>query len=394
MNSINQIIAITLMNLRNLPMRIGASLVIVVGIAGVVAVLVAILSMASGFEATLKNSGSPDRVIVLRGGSSTEMSSSLSREHGNLITSKPGVKNSDSGPLAAKETYVIADIRKRANNSEANMPMRGIDARSFEIRDEFKIVAGRNIEFGRFELIAGVKAADQFQGIDLGQELNIRGASWMVVGLFETDGSIYESEVWVDNVVLRQNLKRSTGSSSLFVKLEAAQDYDMFEQALADDPQLETNIIRETTYYSAQSTSTTALITNFGYGVGIIMAIGAIFAALNTMYSAVSTRSVEIATLRALGFGSTPVVISVMVEALTLALIGGLLGASIAYGLFNGYTASTWGDTFSQVSFDFAVTPELLTRGIVWSCMLGMVGGLFPSITAARQPITTALRGM
>ncbi|HAK52591.1 MAG TPA: hypothetical protein DCM54_11925 [Gammaproteobacteria bacterium] len=394
MNSLSQISAITMMNLHNLPARIGSSLVIVVGIAGVVAVLVAILSMAKGFEATLQGSGSPDRAIVLRGGSTSEMASSLSSQQTNLISTKPGILNTDKGLLAAKETYVIADIRKRANNSPANMPMRGVDQNSFEIREEVEIVEGRNIEFGRFELIAGIKAADQFQGIDLGSELNIRGAAWKVVGLFEAGGGIYESEVWVDNVVLRQNLKRGGGSNSLFVKLESPADFDVFEQALQDDPQLETNVLRESTYYAAQSVSTTAMITNFGYAVGIIMAIGAIFAALNTMYSAVSARSVEIATLRALGFGQVPIVISVMVEALALAMIGGLIGATLAYLLFNGYTASTWGGTFSQVSFDFAVTPELLTRGITWSCLLGLIGGLFPSITAARQPITVALRGM
>ncbi len=394
MNSLNQIFEITLMNLRSLPARFGSSMVIVVGIAGVVAVLIAILSMARGFEATLKGSGQPERAIVFRGGAEDEMSSGLSNQQAVLIAGKPGILRTERGPMAAKETYVIADIRKRANNSEANMPMRGVEVMSFAIRDELSIVTGRNIEFGKFELIAGVKAADQFQGLDVGNKLKIRGASWDVVGLFEADDTIYESEVWVDNTVLRDNLKRGSGANTVFVKLESAEDLNSFEQALADDPQLETNVIRETTYYGAQSGSTTTLIESFGYGVGIIMAIGAIFAALNTMYSAVSTRSVEIATLRALGFSPVPVVISVMTEALTLSVIGGLIGSGIAFLFFNGYTASTWGGTFSQVSFNFAVTPDLIVRGIIWSCLLGLIGGLFPSISAARQPVTVALRGM
>ncbi len=394
MNSISQIFAITLMNLRNLPARFNSSMVIVVGIAGVVAVLIAVLSMARGFEETLQGSGFPDRAIVLRGGSTSEMSSGISTQQGMVIESKPGLAKTDQGVMAAGETFVIADIRKRANNSEANMPMRGVSAKSFVIRDEVKIVEGRNIELGLFELVAGVKAADQFQGIDVGKQLNIRGASWTVVGLFEADGSIYESEVWVDNAILRSNLKRGGGYNTLFVKLQSPEDLDVLEQALDDDPQLETNVIRETIYYGSQSGGTTSTIESFGYGVGVIMAIGAIFAALNTMYSAVSTRSVEIATLRALGFGPAPVVISVMFEALALAVLGGLVGATLAYLFFNGYTASTWGATFSQVSFDFAVTRELIVRGIAWSCLLGLIGGLFPAITAARQPITVALRGM
>ena len=394
MNSIHQTLSITMMNLRNLSSRVGSSMVIVVGIAGVVAVLITVLSMAKGFEATLKGSGFPDRAIVMRGGSESEMSSGLSVQQARLIESNPWIETGQSGVMAAGEIYVIADIRKRGNNSEANMPMRGVEEKSFIIRDEVTIVEGRNLTFGRFELIAGVKAADQFQGIDIGGQLNIRGATWTVVGLFEADDSIYESEVWVDNVVLRSNIKRGGGYNTLFVKLKSEDDLETFEQSLADDPQLETNVIRETTYYSAQSGTTTALIETFGYSVGFIMAIGAIFAALNTMYSAVSTRSVEIATLRALGFGPAPIVISVMTEALVLAIIGGIAGALIAYLFFNGYTASTWGGTFSQVSFDFAVTTELITNGIVWSCILGLTGGLFPAISATLQPITVTLRGM
>jgi len=394
MGSLTQIIPITIMNLRNLPARLGSSLVIVVGIAGVVTVLVALLAMAKGFEATLKGTGQPDRVIVLRGGSDTEMSSGFSFAQARLIESKPGLARTDKGVLTAGEIYVIADIRKRANNSEANMPMRGVEANSFLIRDEIKIVEGRTLAFGKFELIAGVKASDQFQGLLVGNTIEIRGAKWKVVGLFESNGSIQESEVWVDHAVLASNLNRGGGYSSIIARLASPIDYDVLNKALEDDPQLETSLVRETDYYSEQSTGITSLITNFGYSVAAIMAIGAIFGALNTMYSAVSTRSVEIATLRALGFSPIPIVISVMVEALVLALFGGIVGGLIAYVFFNGYTASTMGHTFSQVSFAFAVTPELLMRGILWSCLLGIVGGLFPAIAAARQPITTALRGM
>ncbi|XOV89278.1 MAG: ABC transporter permease [Pseudomonadota bacterium] len=391
----NQVFAITLMNLRNLPARAGASLVIVVGIAGVVAVVTALLSMAQGFQSTLKGSGDPARAFVLRGGSDTEMSSFISTEAYRIIESKPGVMRDAQGPLAAGETYVIADVPKRGNNSPANMPLRGVEPASFRVRPEVRIIEGRNLEFGRLELIAGAKAANQFQGLEVGQAINIRGANWQVVGLFTANGGIHEGEVWVDNTVLVSNLNRGgSGYTSMIVRLEAPEELDPFALALENDRRLETKVVRETTYYSEQSEGLTGLITNFGYSIGLIMAFGAIFGALNTMYSAVSTRSVEIATLRAIGFGPTPIVVSVMVEALVLAVLGGAIGGGIAYLFFNGYTASTMGDTFSQVSFDFRVTPDLLVRGIIWSCLLGLIGGLFPSIAAARQPVVTALRGL
>lgn len=393
MNSLNQIFSITLMNLRNLPARSGSSMVIVVGIAGVVAVLVALLSMAKGFEATLQSTGNPGTVLVLRGGSNTEMASSVCTSCFDALFDKPGVMRNEQGAMIAGETYVIANIAKRANDSEANLPLRGVQPKSFTIREEVKIVEGRNLEFGKFELIAGIKAANQFQGLDVGNRLKIRGAMWEVVGLFESGGSIHESETWVDNTLLVSNINR-VGYGLAVVQLESPQEFDVFQQALKDDVRIELEAIKVAKYYSEASKGITSLITGFGYGVGVIMAIGAIFGALNTMYSAVSTRSVEIATLRALGFGPAPIVISVMVEALVLSIIGGLIGASIAYLFFNGYTASTMGGTFSQVSFDFAVTGELIFRGILWSCLLGTVGGLFPSISAARQPITVALRGM
>jgi putative ABC transport system permease protein len=395
MSWINQSIAITMMNLRNLPARLGASLVIVVGIAGVVTVLIALLAMAQGFESTLKSTGHDDRVIVLRGGSNDEMSSVILNEDADIIKNKPGILKNDKGIYAAVETYVIADIKKRSNNSDANLPMRGVQPSSFLIRDETKIIAGRNIEFGKFEMIAGVSAADQFQGLDIGNSIHIRGADWEVVGIFSSDGNVHESEVYVDNVVLAENLSRGGTNSTMILTLESAMDFDQLEQALEADPRLETTIKRESDLYSEQSEGVTKMITQFGYSVAYIMAIGAILGALNTMYSAVSTRSVEIATLRALGFGATPIVLSVMIEALLLALVGGVIGGIIAYLGFNGYTASTMNNaTFSQVSFNFAVTSELLVRGITWSCILGVAGGLFPAVNAARQPVTQALRGM
>ena len=284
MSTLNQIFVITLMNLRNIPARKVSSMVIVVGIAGVVTVLIAILSMAQGFEATLRGAGQADRAIVIRAGSDSEMGSSVPVDAARQIETMPGLARIDGNPLVAGETYVIADIKKRANDSDANMPMRGVEPESFEIRNELKIVQGRNFQFGRFELIAGVKAANQFQGIDLGSQLEIRGAKWQVVGLFESEGSIHESEVWVDNAVLVAELNRGWGYSSMIARLESPLDLAVFGNAMEKNPQLETKAVRESSYYNEQSTGITSLITDFGYSVAAIMGIGAIFGALNTMY--------------------------------------------------------------------------------------------------------------
>ncbi|MCH7817016.1 MAG: ABC transporter permease [Proteobacteria bacterium] len=393
MRFLSQVISISLMNLRNIPQRWGPSIVIVVGIAGVVTVLVAMLAMAKGFETTLQSAGHDDRVIVMSAGSESEMTSGLTIEQANIIENKPGILRIERNSLMAREIYVIADIRKRGSSTSANLPMRGIDENSSRIRSEMTIVAGRDLEFGRFEIIAGESAASQFQGLEIGNSVPIRGADWEVVGLFSTGGSVFESEVWVDQQILGASLNRGPGFSSVTVQLQSPQDFDAFVASLESDRRLPVNAVRESEYYAGQSENLTQLITIFGYAVAAIMAIGAIFAALNTMYSAVATRSVEIATLRALGFGRAPIVISVMLEALLLALLGGVVGSVLTYFVFNGYTVSTLGDSFSQVSFDFRVTSDLLMQGIVGSCILGILGGLLPAVSAARQPITVALRG-
>ena len=389
-----QVIAITLMNLRNLPSRLMSSLVVVVGIAGVAIVMIGLLSLAKGFELTLSSTGKDDRAIVLRGGATTEMSSGLSQLQAQLVKTKPGLaRDPASGAMAAAEIFVIADIPKKGSDTTSNLPMRGVEAMSFKIRDEVRITAGRNMDFGKFEMIAGIKAVHEFQGLEIGSVMSVRGADWTIVGHFESGGTVHESEVWVDVQALAANLKRGGAVTSVMTRLASPAEFDLLESALESDPQLEASLIRETDYYIEQSKSISSLIENFGYFVAFIMAIGAVFAALNTMYSAVAARSVEIATLRALGFGPVAVFISTLVEALMLALIGGLIGSVLAWLAFDNYTASTMGDTFSQVSFDYTVTPEIIQRALTWSCMLGLIGGFFPAFSAVRQSITTALRG-
>lgn len=385
---LRQVLEITLMNLRNLPSRLGSSLVIVVGIAGVVGVLVGLLSMAVGFAAALEGTSQPNRAIVLRDGSNGEMSSGVSIEEFNIISGLEGVQ------AASAELYVVADIPKKATGTPANLVVRGMRAAGFVVRPEVVIVRGRAFEPGKGELLAGVKAAGEFEGLEVGSRVDFRESDWLVVGHFSAGGSAYESEVWTDLAVAQANFRRGGSTSSARVLLEDPALAPALHDQIQADPRLDLSLQTEAQFYASQSESRAALINTFGYAVAVIMAVGAVFAALNTMYTAVSSRTVEIATLRALGFGSLPVVVSVMIEALLLALVGGCGGGLIVYLLFDGYTASTLNSSsFSQVVFDFAVTPQLLQMGISWALALGLVGGLFPALRAARLPITTALRG-
>ncbi len=383
-----QIREITLMNLRNLPSRLGASSVIVVGIAGVVAVLVSILAMATGFRAALESTGAPDRAIVLRGGSGGELSSGISQESVNIVSQMDGIV------AASGELYTIADVPKRSNGTPANLVVRGVQQNAFVVRPEVRIASGRMFETGKGELIAGKRAAAEFAGIDLDASVRFRDSDWKIVGIFEANGDVNESEVWADGNVVQASFRRGAGVSTMRVKLQDPAVLGALAERISKDPRLDLQIRSEQDFYGDQSKSLSSIITGFGYLVGVIMAVGAIFAALNTMYSAVTVRTVEIATLRAIGFGGTPVVVSVMIEALVLALLGGLLGAVLSYLIFNGMTVSTLNrGSFSQVAFDFAVTPKLVTQGLIWAVSLGFVGGLFPALRAARLPITVALRG-
>lgn len=385
---ISQILEITLLNLRNLPSRLGSSSVIVVGIAGVVGVLVGLLSMAVGFEGALKGTSLENRAIVMRDGSSGELASAISIEEANILSRFPGIDR------ASAELYAVADIPKKATGKPANVIVRGMGSEGLEVRPEVEVIAGRGFESGRGEVIVGVKAADQFEGLAIGNAVEFRDSEWTVVGHFESGGSAYESEVWVDLAIAQATFRREGAMSSARVLLDDPAAAASISEAILADPRLDLSLLLEDEFYAAQSEARTALINTFGYLVAVIMAVGAVFAALNTMYTAVSARTVEIATLRALGFGGIPVVISVLIEALVLALLGGFLGGLLVYLAFDGYTASTLNTaSFSQVAFDFAVTPELLQLGISWALALGLVGGLFPAIRAARLPITTALRG-
>lgn len=393
LNWLSQVVAVTGLNLRTVGQRRGASLAAVVGVAGVVAVFVTVLSIAEGFRKTMTAGASPDTAIVLRSGTDSEMMSGIVRDQARIIAEAPGVRRAAAGPVASSELYVVVDVPKRSTGTDANVPLRGVQPAAFSVRDQIRIVQGRRFEPGRNEVIVGKAAAAEFAGLDLGNHLHWGENDWTVVGIFTAGGGLAESEIWCDVGVLQPAYRRGNTFQSVYAKLESPAAFDRFKDALTTDPRLDVKVVRESDYYAEQSRALYAIITGLGTTIAVLMGVGAVFGALNTMYTAVASRMREIATLRALGFNSGPVVISVLAESLALALLGGLLGGGAAYLAFNGYQAATlnW-SSFSQVAFAFTVTPRLLVQGIVYALLMGLVGGLFPAIRAARLPVATALR--
>ncbi len=384
--------AVSLMSLQTLPQRLGASSVIVVGIAGVVAVLVSVLAMGAGFRHTLADGGRADRAIVLRGGSDAELSSNLTRSDVDTIGNAPGIaKDAEGKALLSNELVTVVNIPKIDTGSDANVTLRGVGLRLTQVRPELTITAGRMFQPAVRELIAGVGATKQFRGLTPGSVLHFRNADWTVTGVFTSNGHIHESELLADVDTVGSATQRS-GYSSAIALLTSAAAFTEFKDALTTDPQLKVDVQREPDYYAAQSKGLSKAINVVGNTVAVIMAIGAVFGALNSMYSAVAARGMEIATQRAIGFGALPVLLSVMLEAVTLSLLGGLIGAALAWMMFNGHSVSTLGGAFAQVVFKLTVTRTLIITGIVWACIIGVVGGLFPALRAARLSVAEALR--
>jgi putative ABC transport system permease protein len=392
-NWLSQVASITKFGLLSLPQRRGAVMATIFGIAGVVAVLVGVLSIAAGFKQAMTISGAPDGAIVMRSGANSEMVSGLGREETRLIAEAPGVARTDQGPLASAELFVIIDLPKRSTGTDANVPLRGVEPAALLVRDKLKVIEGRTFEWGKDEVIVGRGAAQEFAGLEVGSKIKVGRYEWPVVGIFSADGGVSESEIWTDAKVLQAAYNRGDSFQSVSVRLNSPGAFQQFKDSLTSNPQLTVQVIRQSDYYAQQSETLTLLITTLGFLIAFLMAIGAVFGALNTMYSAVAARSREIATLRALGFGSGAVVVSLMIESMVLALVGGLIGGALAYLAFNNFHTSTMNfQSFSQITFAFRVTPELLARGIVWAALIGLVGGLFPAIRAARLPIAAALR--
>ena len=392
-NWLSQITAVTRFSLQTVPERKGSAASAVFGIAGVVAVFVGVLSIAQGINQTMVTAVAPEGAIVLRSGADSEMMSGLSRESTRIISEAPGVARDAEGALSSAELFVILNIPKRSTGTDANVPLRGVERAAPRVREEFRMIEGRMFEWGRNEVVAGVAAAREFAGLDVGSSLEVGREQWQVVGIFATNGDLSESEIWTDAKVLQPAYRRGDSFQSTRVKLTSAGSFQDFKDALTSDPRLDVKVERQDAFFAEQSTVVVGLITGLGTLIAAMMGLGAIFGALNTMYTAVAERTREIATLRALGFRSGPVIASVLCEALILALLGGLIGGGLAYFAFDGFRAATmnW-QSFSQIGFAFAVTPGLLIQGAVYSALIGLVGGLFPAIRAARLPVATALR--
>jgi putative ABC transport system permease protein len=392
--ALRQIIAVTALNLRTIPARLSSSAVAVVGIAGVVVVFVSVLSIAAGFSAAMTGSGSPNRALVMRSGADSEMTSGLDGADVDVIKQAPGIRRAGQAPLASAELYVIIDLPKKSTpDAAANVPMRGIEPVGMPLREEVSLIEGRMFQFGTNEVIVGRGAKGQFMHLNVGDTIVSGQNRWQVVGVFEADGAVAETEIWCDARTLQGAYRRGNSYQSVLARLESADSFDMLRDWLTSNPQLNVMIRRENEYYAGQSQALTRLIRTIGFGIAGLMGIGAIFGAILTMYTAVASRAREIATLRALGFNAIPILVSILGESLVLGGIGGLIGGFGAYLAFNGYQTSTMNfQTFSQVAFAFRVTPLLLAMGLIYALAMGLIGGLFPAIRAVRLPIPIALR--
>lgn len=387
-----QIRAVVSMNLRSIPTRASISLVTLVAVAVVVTVLLSFLAMANGFRSTVAGTGSSKVAIVLREGSEAELNSTLSREQANLLADLPGVKRGPDGPLASAELYVVVDGIKRQSGTRANLPLRGLALSGVALRDNVKIVAGRMFNPGTNEIVVGEGAVREFSGFDLGQEVRFNRSTWKVVGVFSMNGSVFESELWADVRSVQSLFNRGSAFQTMRLALEDPSGIGELRDTVRADPRLQLDVKTEQDYYSAQSRRTSDLIMLLGWPLGIAMAFGALAGALNTMYTSVSMRSREIATLRALGFSGIATFAGTLAESLVLAIAGGILGALATWTFFDGISASTLGGSFTQVVFSFKLTPALLWQGAVLALLIGLAGGVFPAWRAARTPVSTAFR--
>lgn len=380
-------------NMRSLRVRWTSTLVAVLGITGTVGVFIAILALGKGFRATLVSSGSPQNAIIRRAGSTSELESAVTTDQVHVVADEPGVARNGSEPLVSPESVVVASFPLKSTGTDANLQVRGVSPQVLNVRDQVKIVSGRFFRPGLDELVIGRNVAGTYTGFDLGNTVKFGGGTWTIVGVFDAGGSAFDSEIWADSEVVKQVYKRPLNVyQSITVRLTSADAYPAFKDAISSDPRVTLQVDREIDYYEKQSQQFTRLVTFLGVVVGGVMSVGAILAALNTMYSAVAERAREIATMRAVGFGAGSVVLSFTFEALCIALVGGWLG-SIAVLPLNGLTTGTmnW-QTFSHLAFAFRVTPPLLVGGVIFALAMGVAGGVPPAIRAARARVAVALR--
>jgi len=393
MSVLKQIGSVTMMNLKSVPLRLGASSVIVIGIAGVVGVLVSILAMVGGLSQMMTSTERADRAIVVSTGAGFETLSNITREATQIISDAPGVKHrSDGKPLTSPDALAIVRLPLKRGGNGGNVSLRGVSEAGLAVRPEIQLVEGRLFGSSVREVIVGRTLQRQFRDLELGKQFLLRGAEWTVVGVFESHGDPHEAEMITGAETLQSALERNT-FQSVAVLLESAESFGQFKAALTGNPALAVDAMREADYHRQQSHAFSQLLSVVAYLIGGIMAVGAVFGALNAMYSAISTRTVEIATLRVLGFGASAVIVSVFAEALLLALVGGAVGGCVAWLLFNGHAVSTNGGGLTQLSVPLAVDSSLIGFGVLWACVIGMLGAAFPAIRAARAPLAAALRG-
>jgi putative ABC transport system permease protein len=393
-NSFTQIGAVTGMNLRNIPQRWSSSMVAVLGIGGVTLVLVALLSIAAGFKVALEGSGSEDVGIIMRAGSTNELSGGFGVDTVTVVSDAPGIKHdAQNKPILSPELYVLVDGRMRGKDASTNLPLRGVSQMAPQVRKSFKLVQGTMFHPGTNEIIVGDGVVKQYEGLEVGKTVRWGNANWNVVGRFTDGGGIAESEAWGDTPIVQQAWRRGNSFQSIRVKLNSPESLKTLKDALSKDPRVRVGVQSERTFYADQQKLMSTIINTVGWALAIMMGIAALFAALNTLYNAVATRVREIATLRAMGFNGWAVMISVLVEAMILGSVGGLIGGLLAYLTFNGMHSSTmnWA-SFSQMTFAFTVTPKLMITGIVYGLILTFIAGILPGIRAARLPITAGLR--
>jgi putative ABC transport system permease protein len=389
-----QITALTVMNLKSLPKRFWLSLSTVIAVTLVVVVLLAFLAMRNGFQHTLASAGAEDVAMILRAGSQSEVASVITRDQVRLIEEAPGIaKSADGKPLVSAELYLVVDGIKHSSQTRANLPLRGIGQEGLAVRKGIHIIAGRMFSPGSNEIVVGKALLSEFDGFVLGQTVTFGTSRWTVVGVFEAEGSVFESEIWADLPVVQSFFKRDNVFQTVRARLASPAALADLQRYLDSDPRLKLEAKSEAAYFADQASGTSDLIQKLGWPLAIAMAFGALAGALNTMYSSVAARTSEIATLRAIGFGGLPAFVATLIESMVLAALGGVLGVTASFLIFNGLSASTLGASFTQIVFTFELTPALAAQGVSLALLVGLIGGIFPSIRAARMPILAGLYG-
>ncbi len=386
----SQILAVTAINLRSIPQRLWTSLSAILASAVVVGVLLAFLAMANGFRATVAGAGADDVAIIMRPGSQSELNSVLSRDQIRLIAQAPGIARRNEKPLISPEVYVIIDGVKKSTGTTVNLPMRGLDTAALAVRDNIRLIAGRMFEPGRSEIVVGRGVLEEFAGFDLGSTLTYGNSRWTVVGIFDAQGTVFESEVWADAKVVQNLFNRGSSYQIVRARLTSSAALEKLDAYVRSEPRLRLEAKSERSYLAEQAQGMSKLIETLGWPIAITMAIGALAGALNTMYASVAARTREIGTLRAIGFGGLATFVGTLAESLLLTAAGGVIGAVAAVALFQNMTATTLGSSFTQVVFRFELTPELVLQGVTLAIVVGLLGGIFPAFRAARIPVVVA----